>query len=130
LASQFDISSPWLRSKLIGVWRGHYICAQGDTGVEVTLTEISEAGDILGTFAFFNLPGMSNVPPLGGKFSITGSYDRKLDNLSFDPVGWIAHPDGYYLVGFAGFPSTDWTHIFGNIKQAQLGCSTIILEKR
>jgi hypothetical protein len=45
------------RGTLLGVWRGSYVCAQGETGVELSFTDIHDDGVVSGTFNFFNLPG-------------------------------------------------------------------------
>jgi len=114
-----------LRSRLLGVWHGRYTCVQGETGVDVSLTEMTDSGAIRGTFSFFNLPGMHNAA--SGEFVITGKFDSSSNSLHVDPAGWISNPANYIAAGFNASPNDEWTHLEGNINFR--GCSQIVLDK-
>jgi hypothetical protein len=113
------------RANLLRVWHGKYQCYQGDTAVDVTLTDMTEGYVLSGTFSFFNLPGMSNAQP--GSYSVTGKFDPLANTLVIDPVGWINRPAGYTMIGFTVSPNSDWTRFDGNIRGP--GCTTITLHK-
>jgi hypothetical protein len=81
------------RAALLGVWRGHYLCGQGETGAEVSFTEMSDAGEVRGVFRFFNLPGHSNALP--GAYYVAGRYDVASHALRMEPTAWIQQPPGY-----------------------------------
>jgi hypothetical protein len=117
--------SQQLRGQALGVWYGRYLCGQGESGVEVSLTEISSDGVIHGTFQFFNMPGMHNTQP--GKYSVVGVFDVSGNTLRVDPVGWIDQPGGYVMVGFTGSLNASGTHLGGNINN--ISCGQIYLDK-
>src|SRR4051812_14921427 len=65
-------AQPGIRDVLLGLWRGSYVCRQGETAVELSLTDM-EGDDVRGTFKFFNRPGQTNVLP--GEYNVKGSYN-------------------------------------------------------
>jgi len=114
-----------LRNSLLGIWHGRYIYGQGETGVDVSLTEMTDSGAIRGTFSFFNMPGMHNAA--SGKFVITGKFDSSSNSLHVDPAGWISNPANWVALGFSASPNADWTHLEGNITGGR--CGQIFLNK-
>ncbi len=114
-----------LRAQIPGTWQGAYSCRQGDTGVRLELTRVSDDGEIDGTFAFYNLPGQGNAKP--GKFSILGIYNASSNALEVDPVAWVEQPPGYSMVGFNVIPSADWSRLSGRVYTT--GCSEIELRR-
>jgi hypothetical protein len=114
------------RSALLGVWRGSYVCGQGETGVELSFTELGDDGVVVGTFSFFNLPGRSNVK--NGEYTLIGKLDLRTRELYLSPGKWIKQPPGYTPVGFsAPLPSLGVRKIFGRITFP--GCNQIYADK-
>jgi len=113
-----------IRDSLLGVWHGYYVCGQGRTGGELSLTEMTDQGTISGTFKFFNLPGMHNAQP--GSYAVSGKYDFAAKSLRIDPAGWIDHPHDYTAIPMVFPMITDWTKIEGRVLG---GCKEIILSK-
>jgi hypothetical protein len=114
------------RSTLLGVWRGSYVCGQGETGVQLSFNELRSDGGITGTFSFFSLPGQNNAA--NGECTLTGQLDLAGQQLSFDPGTWINQPPGYAAVGFsAPIPSPTAPKIVGTITYP--GCSQINANK-
>ena len=112
-------------SDVLGLWRGSYVCAQGETGVELTFTEAGHPGYVRGTFKFFNLPGQRNVRP--GEYSVTGLYDESDRSLHIEPVAWIVKPPGYMMVGFSAELDASAHTLTGRIDDKN--CSTISVER-
>ncbi|MBV8565958.1 MAG: hypothetical protein JO273_10940 [Methylobacteriaceae bacterium] len=108
-----------------GLWRGSYVCLQGETGVELAFTEAGHPGYLRGTFKFFNLPGQSNVRP--GEYSVTGLYDESERSLHVEPTAWIVRPPGYTMVGFSAQLDASARTLAGRIDDKN--CSTISVER-
>jgi hypothetical protein len=69
--------------------------------VELSLTGLTDSGEIRGTFSFYNSYAR-------GSYSVTGAYDRRTNTLRVDPAGWIQQPPaylGYSPAGFLGSPN-------------------------
>lgn len=78
---------------LSGTWEGDYDCAQGITGLRLTLLA-RDKGLLLATFAFHPVPENSAVPT--GSFAMRGSYSTNALVLRQDY--WIDQPAGYLMV--------------------------------
>jgi hypothetical protein len=93
------------RSRFLGVWRGSYVCSQGETGVDLSFSELHDDGSVLGTFSFYNLPGESNSAT--GVYTLIGQLDIRNQIVYLDPGTWIRQPPGYGPVGVSiSFPSS------------------------
>jgi hypothetical protein len=86
---------------LMGVWRGSYICRQGETGVELNFTELRPDGAVSGTFSFFNMPGQHNAAE--GAFALSGQYDLASGKLTMISGAWIKQPANYVTTGFIAY---------------------------
>ena len=103
-------------------WRGHYICAQGPTALDLTLERDGEA--LRGTFAFSELAENPGVP--SGSYTLTGTSapaDRDEVVVTMTPGHWITQPDGYVMVGFTAKSDRERRILRGTINFA--GCGTI-----
>ncbi|MFL6145847.1 MAG: hypothetical protein ACJ72N_28770 [Labedaea sp.] len=79
---------------LAGTWEGEYTCAQGNTGLTLTIKAPQNA--VLPTvFAFFPLPG--NATAKKGSYSMVGSLSPS-GQLRFTQERWIEQPTGYVMV--------------------------------
>jgi Protein of unknown function (DUF3592) len=79
-------------------WRGFYSCAQGDTGLEVTLRRLGQ-GRLEGTLSFFPLPANPGVPR--GCYRVTGQADAT-GGIEIRGGPWVRQPPGYYAVDLTG----------------------------
>lgn len=114
------------RSSLLGVWRGSYVCGQGETGVELSFTELRDDGVVLGTFNFFNLPGHNNAA--SGEYTLIGQLDIGSQSIFLDPGTWIRQPPGYTAVGVSmSFPSPEAHEMHGIVTNPS--CSQIYVDK-
>jgi hypothetical protein len=43
------------RQRLMGIWRGTYRCQQGETGLALTIEELSDDGNVKAVFSFYDL---------------------------------------------------------------------------
>ncbi len=80
------------------VWRGAYQCAQGMTGVTLTLL-LLPGGKAQGLFEFYPLDANPGVPK--GCFEMSGVMDSRR-HLTLAPGPWRRQPPGYVTVGLTG----------------------------
>jgi hypothetical protein len=108
-------------STAAGTWTGTYTCAQGLTGLQLTIK--AAAGDALrATFAFSPVPSNPSVP--SGSYSMTGFIDPA--GIFLDASQWIKQPPGYDMVNIVGdLPAGHNTRLAGSIP----GCSDITLKR-
>jgi hypothetical protein len=80
------------------LWQGRYVCAQGTTGLSLTLD--LAGGGASAVFDFGAIPENPTVP--SGRYLVVGTAlvrgDGGLD-LALAPDRWIAQPPGYVMVG-------------------------------
>ncbi|MCB8883512.1 hypothetical protein ACELLULO517_24910 [Acidisoma cellulosilytica] len=105
------------------VWRGAYSCAQGLTGLTLTLL-IQPGGETAGLFEFYAVGANPRVPK--GCFDMMGMMDRN-HHLTLAPGAWRRHPTGYVTVGLTG-DEVDAKRLVGTI--AGPGCSTFALVRQ
>ncbi|WP_280437784.1 hypothetical protein [Nocardia carnea] len=97
---------------IAGEWVGSYTCAQGDTGLTLTVEDTGRT-----EFEFYSV--RTNVTPESGRFEMQASLDG--DRVEFDQVRWIEQPEGYLMVDLVVTEIEDDT-MRGNVDAA--GCST------
>lgn len=118
------------RSDITGIWKGKYTCAQGITGLTLTIDdvevhELSKTKVLESTFSFYAVDENPIVP--SGKYSMK----EKLFNgqkLKFGVNEWIERPLGYTMVSLDGRVSEDGKKYEGNIGGAG-SCTTFSLTK-
>jgi hypothetical protein len=99
----FAVATPCLAQEarypsLIGDWHGSYYCAQGHTGL--TLTINAQSGKAFsGLFHFYAPPDNASVPE--GCFTVSGRFVTP-HKLVIDGGTWIAHPQDYLTVDLDG----------------------------
>lgn len=108
------------------VWRGLYQCAQGTTGL--TLTIDLEAGVVSAVFEFAAVDATPDVPP--GSYRLGGTMTAEADGrLAIDlvPTQWIVQPPAYVMVGISARSNVERTALRGQITHPS--CSTIELRR-
>jgi hypothetical protein len=103
-------------------WRGLYHCAQGITGV--TLTMDVEADALSAVFAFEAVDATPTVPT--GSYWLRGSVTRAPDGgfvIELVPVAWIVQPPRYFMVGISARSDAERRVLRGRITDPS--CSTI-----
>lgn len=110
LATLAEVATPQTASPRVpgpSTWRGTYDCAQGQTGLEVTLRPVSR-GKLEGTFSFYPVASNPSVPR--GCFRITAQRD---ESGRFETAAgpWVRQPADYGTVNLAGRidASGQWT---------------------
>lgn len=111
---------------LTGTWVGTYRCAQGLTGLTLT---IDEAGPERARATFLFYPERSNPAVPSGCFAMTGRYDAASRRLTLSGGRWIVRPRGYVAVGLAGTVDAGAGVIAGRVTEAE-GCTSFRLERR
>lgn len=83
---------------LTGVWTGTYVCAQGVTGLELTIT--ARGSQLSAVFRFGATPDNPGVPD--GAFEMTGHYNRNTEAVALDAGAWLNRPEDYEIVHLRG----------------------------
>jgi hypothetical protein len=96
---------------LTGVWRGAYACAQGVTGLTLTI-EASPYG-LTALFDFYAVPENPQVPT--GRFKMVGTYDATSRILVLHPREWIVQPPGYLTIGIRAHVDLEWGVMLGGV---------------
>ena len=109
-----------------GLWRGQYICAQGVTGVDLTIETPQDApkGNVTALFEFYPLP---ENPTETGAFEMTGSFDAVDQVLILDAEAWVEQPEGWIMVGLKAAVGQRDSIMTGRIDTD--GCGGIFLER-
>jgi len=76
------------------VWRGAYMCAQGETNLILTI-ESAGGSNVIAVFAFAAPDGARGSFQLSGRLASDG-------RLQLAPSRWINRPPGYDMVGLTG----------------------------
>jgi hypothetical protein len=82
-----------------GTWRGVYDCAQGVTGLDLTITVI-ESRRVTAIFSFYAVPQNPDVP--SGEFVMTGEFGPGPAHLLLHAGDWTKHPFFYVTVDLDG----------------------------
>jgi hypothetical protein len=80
-------------------WEGRYVCAQGVTGLVVTIDPIG-AEEVAATFRFFAVAENPSVP--SGSYTMRGVLSAGTGAVQLVPERWIQRPPGYVMVGMTG----------------------------
>jgi hypothetical protein len=112
-------------SSIAGEWVGSYACAQGWTGLHLTIKAKAD-GNLAAIFSFGALPSNPGVP--SGRFQMNGTFDPKLEHLVLSPAEWISQPAGYMTVGLDGTLDCSATRLKGTVTNGFL-CSTFTLSR-
>ncbi len=93
----FAYAAPARAGDLSGVWTGSYICAQGETGLQLTIRAVGSR--LWAVFAFSAAPQNPDVP--SGAFEMTGRVIQgRL--VSLNAGEWLDRPTGYETVDLRG----------------------------
>ena len=99
------------------VWKGTYVCSQGEATLELTITHAEDAGrnysgqliqDVGAVFAFKDTNSE-------GSFSMNGSFSPETKALVLDPGKWLKQPFFYSMVGLEGEMSADGMNLNGRV---------------
>ena len=80
------------------LWNGRYECAQGITGLALTL-DLEAGGRATAVFEFGPVPENPAIP--SGRYLMAGTFFQSAEGtqLTLVPDRWIAQPPGYLMVG-------------------------------
>ena len=114
------------QNRLAGRWQGIYYCAQGLTGVTLTIRGNDQRAEAL--FHFYPVPQNPDVPV--GCYTMMGFVDPATETVhldSDDKTDWILRPTNYITVNFRGRFSQGRQRITGRVEGP--GCSTFTLHR-
>lgn len=121
-------SNPDTRT-VLGQWVGTYTCAQGLTGLTLTIAEATPTR-ARALFHFYADPRNPRVPT--GCFTMDGGYDPVDGRLRLGGQDWLLRPGGYQVVSFDGTVDAEGRRFAGIVtgKRAPLrGCTTFHLAR-
>jgi outer membrane protein OmpA-like peptidoglycan-associated protein len=114
---------------VLGEWVGTYTCAQGLTGLTLTIAEATPTRS-QALFHFYADPRNPRVPT--GCFVMDGSYDPATGRLRLDGRTWLVRPGGYQVVAFEGDVDAEGRHFAGTVTGVRAplrGCTTFQLAR-
>lgn len=114
---------------VLGTWVGTYTCAQGLTGLTLTLAEATPTR-ARALFHFYADPRNPRVPT--GCFTMDGHYDPGSSRLRLNGQDWLLRPGGYQVVSFDGTVDAEGKRFEGTVsgKRAPLrGCTLFHLAR-
>jgi hypothetical protein len=125
LVALLATTSASAQNRLAGRWQGTYYCAQGLTGVTLTIRGTEEDAEAL--FHFYPVPENPDVPV--GCYTMNGYVDTATDtiNLVSDESHWILRPVGYVTVNFRGRFTGGRHRIVGRVEGP--ACSTFTMRR-
>ncbi len=111
-------------------WEGSYDCAQGRTGLtltleEATLEQVGSPGQVAALFNFYAVPENPRVPT--GCFEMSGLLDRRTRLVDLRAGRWLLRPFTYVAVDMRGTFDADFTRLTGHI--AGPGCTGFVLRR-
>lgn len=103
-----------------GLWQGHYNCAQGLTGLSLSIRSIDSVDPsvVAAVFDFYPLP---ENPTATGQFTMQGTWDADTQRLSLIPEAWVDQPPGWDMVGLDLRPTQGFTLLTGLVSSPQCG---------
>ena len=89
------------------VWVGNYLCAQGDTDLQLEITEVDEDGTVMAVFDFDHTAeqggrACSGRYTVSGTLVADGSLQLEPEEAGSSTTGWLENPCGYVSVGLSG----------------------------
>ena len=111
---------------LTGYWRGTYVCAQGLTGINLTIRQGLDS-DVEAIFHFYAVPQNPDVP--SGCFRMSGRLDpaTRAFSLTSDDSRWIVRPPDYIVVDFHGSLGAEGRSMRGRVDGP--GCTEFELQR-
>lgn len=108
-----------------GTWSGRYVCAQGATGLALTIQR-GEANAVTARFSFYPLP--ENPQAEAGQFMMRGRVDAAdPDRLHLVAGRWLQRPEGYVTVDLDGRFNSESGEYRGRVGGP--GCSGFVLRR-
>jgi outer membrane protein OmpA-like peptidoglycan-associated protein len=114
---------------VLGQWVGIYTCAQGLTGLTLTIAEATPTS-ARALFHFYADPRNPRVPT--GCFMMDGKYDPASGQLRLDGGDWLLRPGGYRVVSFEGEVDAEGRRFEGKVTGPRApipGCTTFHLAR-
>jgi hypothetical protein len=107
-----------------GTWRGTYWCAQGVTGLTLSIKAVSER-EVQAMFAFHAVAENPTVP--SGAFEMSGVTGKRPGHLALTPIAWTDRPIAFVMVSLEG----DYDPISGEYRGnvGGPGCSHFVVRR-
>lgn len=106
------------------VFRGHYLCSQGDTNMTLQVEEVMRNGQVRGVFSFHH-----EASGAQGSFTVEGVLTQS-GEITFEPVEWLVQPPRYVAVPFRLAVSEDGRQVRGGVLHPSCGTMEASLSER
>lgn len=109
------------------LWRGQYLCAQGPTGMFLTL-QLGAEGEVHAIFDFQALP--DHPGPATGSYAMVGTVTALDDGrlrVDLVPDRWLVAPPHYEMVGLTAISDRARQQLTGRIEHP--ACGELSLER-
>lgn len=116
VAGDTSVRNEW-RSP-VGTWVGSYVCAQGKTGLTLTVED-----QVLAEFEFYPLVG--GAPAAAGRFRMFWQVES--GRITFRQNSWIDRPGSYVMVDLVADLSADAMTMSGRV--IGTGCTTFTVSR-
>lgn len=123
IAEEPDVVEPG--ESITGTWFGTYACAQGLTGLVLTLEEQSDR-QVTAVFEFHAIPENPRLPT--GRFTMRGAVDPSR-RLRLRAGRWLAQPENWVTVDLDGHISLDGMRYSGRVAGPGGSCTTFALQR-
>lgn len=117
--------SPAPARSALGPWVGTYVCAQGLTGLTLSVTEATPT-QARALFHFYADPRNPRVPT--GCFTMTGTYDPASGRLQLKGKDWLLRPGGYGVVHLDGHVDAAGASFTGKVS-GRPSCKQLVLAR-
>jgi hypothetical protein len=95
-------------------WTGHYMCTQGDTGLDVTIT--GRSGQQIQARVDFYSVADTKIKIQPAAYSAQGALQPD-GGLTLSPVSWIVRPAPYFMGTLAGHFDPDFSGYYGLVPE-------------
>lgn len=112
LLSAAGLSHARAQDGIAGAWQGEYVCAQGRTGVTLTIRPAA-GSQVEGLFRFYATASNPNVPE--GCFEMAGTYKPGTRQVELAAGQWLLRPPSFVSVDLLGTVSADGAAVQGRV---------------
>ncbi|NCS01702.1 MAG: hypothetical protein GPJ06_05870 [Microcystis aeruginosa G13-11] len=106
-----------------GKWIGKYTCAQGITGVTLTINQ--KGTEIAAEFELYPLPENPNLPR--GAYSLNGTFNPNTLEMNLKAAKWLKRPGAtWVVVDFSGQFDSNLNRFTGRMKHPSCGSIELV----
>jgi len=105
---------PQASNSVTGEWKGSYTCNQGETGLTLKISAVSnDLNNLEATFTFY--PLAKNLNAKSGSYKMTGKFNKETNVIELKGTEWIEKPSNYHMVNLIAAVDLKTGKMRGNI---------------